>query len=302
LSYATLIVNPIAGAGKTARQWPLIHDLLKSMDFDFEYQLTEAPGHAIEIARLAVERGSQLIISVGGDGTINEVVNGLYSTGNINDVSLGIISTGTGADYIRTLGISRVYQEACKRFDSPQTTKVDLGLVECMNEGKIISRIFVNFAGLGFDAEIVRATTQTFKMLGDTMSYLMGLFSTLALYKNRRVTLEVDGTIEEKRICTVLMSLGKYGGGGMLTAPNADPGDGLFDVIEIGNLSKPNLLWSLPRIYKGTHLSHPKVSVKRAQQVKIRAEKVMSVQADGDLIGKTPAQFRVLPGILNVVT
>lgn len=301
MPYATLIVNPTAGAGKTSHQWPHIHALLKEMNIDFDYQLTEAPGHAIEIARTAAEKGSRLIISVGGDGTINEVVNGLYSTGNIGDTTLGIISTGTGADYIRTLGIPRNYEEACKQFESPKTKKVDLGIVECTNNGKTVSRVFINFAGLGFDAEIVRATTQTFKMLGDTPSYLMGLLSTLALYKNRQVTLEVDGMVEEKRICTVLMSQGKYGGGGMLTAPNADPCDGLFDVIEIGNLSKPDLLWSLPRIYKGTHLSHPKVSVKRAQIVKIHAEKTMSVQADGDLIGETPALFRVLPSMLSVI-
>jgi diacylglycerol kinase (ATP) len=301
LPYATLIVNPIAGAGKTAHQWPHIHDLLKEMNFDFGYHLTEAPGHAIEIAKTAVEKGARLIISVGGDGTINEVVNGLYSSGNIGEISLGIISTGTGADYIRTLGIPRDYNEACKRLESPEFKEVDLGIVECANGAETVSRIFINFAGLGFDAEIVRATTQTFKMLGDTPSYLMGLFSTLALYKNRQVTLEIDGTVEEKRICTVLMSQGKYGGGGMLTAPNADPCDGLFDVIEIGNLSKPDLLWSLPRIYKGTHLSHPKVFVKRAQVVKIYAEKTMSVQADGDLVGETPAKFHVVPGVLSVI-
>jgi diacylglycerol kinase (ATP) len=297
-----LIVNPTAGAGKTVRYIPEILDLLGSISLDFDYQMTEAPGHATEIAQLAVKDGYQVVISVGGDGTINEVVNGLYSTGNIGDISLGIISTGTGADYIRTLGIPRPYREACKCFTNPVTVKVDLGLVECMYNGKSTSRVFVNFAGLGFDAEIVRATSQTFKMLGDRPSYLMGLFSTLALYKNKKASMEIDGDSTDKRICTVMMSNGKYGGGGMLTAPNADPYDGLFDVVIIGDLSKPDLLWSLPMIYKGTHLSHPKVSVRRASNVRINTEKIMSVQADGDLIGETPAQFKILPGVLNVIT
>jgi YegS/Rv2252/BmrU family lipid kinase len=295
-------VNPTAGAGKTARYVPDILDLLRSTGLDFDHQLTEAPGHATDIAQLAVKNGYQVVVSVGGDGTINEVVNGLYFSGNISNISLGIISTGTGADYIRTLGIPRPYREAYKRFTDPVTVKVDLGLVECTYNEKSINRVFINFAGLGFDAEIVRATTQTFKMLGDRPSYLMGLFSTLALYKNKQATLEIDGESTDEKICTVMMSNGKYGGGGMLTAPNADPYDGLFDVILIGDLSKPDLLWSLPMIYKGTHLSHPKVSVRRASNVKIDTEKKMSVQADGDLIGETPAQFHVLPGLLNVIT
>lgn len=302
MPYAKLIVNPTAGAGKTARYLPQILDLIRSIDLDFDYQLTESPGHAVEIAQLAVKNGYQVVISVGGDGTINEVVNGLYSTGDISNISLGIISTGTGADYIRTLGIPRAYREAYKRFTDPVPVKTDLGLVECIHNGQSIKRVFVNFAGLGFDAEIVRATTQTFKMLGDRPSYLMGLFSTLALYKNRSVHLEIDGESTDRKICTVMMSNGKYGGGGMLTAPNADPYDGLFDVVIIGDLSKPDLLWSLPMIYKGTHLSHPKVSVQRAKDVKINTGKIMGVQADGDLIGETPAQFRILPGVLNVIT
>ena len=302
MPYAKLIVNPTAGAGKTARYLPHILELMGSISLDFDYQLTESPGHAVEIAQLAVNDGYQVVISVGGDGTINEVVNGLYSSGNINNISLGIISTGTGADYIRTLGIPRPYHEAYKRFIDPVIVKADLGLVECVYNGQSSSRVFVNFAGLGFDAEIVRATTQTFKMLGDRPSYLMGLFSTLTLYKNRSVNLEINGESADRKICTVMMSNGKYGGGGMLTAPNADPYDGLFDVVIIGDLSKPDLLWSLPMIYKGTHLSHPKVSVRRAKDVKINTEKKMSVQADGDLIGETPAQFKILPGILNVIT
>jgi YegS/Rv2252/BmrU family lipid kinase len=302
LPYAKLIVNPTAGAGKTVRYLPHILELVESINLDFDYQLTESPGHAVEIAQLAVKDGYQVVISVGGDGTINEVVNGLYSTGDISNVSLGIISTGTGADYIRTLGIPRPYREACKRFTDPVMVKADLGLVECMHNGQSVNRVYVNFAGLGFDAEIVRATTQTFKMLGDRPSYLMGLLSTLALYKNRDVDLEIDGESTGRKICTVIMSNGKYGGGGMLTAPNADPFDGLFDVVIIGDLSKPDLLWSLPMIYKGTHLSHPKVSVQRAKDVNINTGKNMSVQADGDLIGETPARFKILPGVLNVIT
>ncbi|MBA7699896.1 Diacylglycerol kinase [subsurface metagenome] len=296
-----VIVNPIAGAGKTAKKWPQIMALLKSMGLRFEHDLTEAPGHAIELARSAAKEGCELVVSVGGDGTINEIVNGLYDAGSIGDVMLGIISTGAGNDYIRTIGIPRHHEEACRCFTNPRKLLVDLGVVEYVNSGQMVKRLFVNFAGLGFDAEVVKATTQRFKALGSLPSYLMGLLTTLLFYENKQVFLKLDGQAEERKVCTILMSNGKYGGGGMFATPNADPTDGLFDVLIIDDLSKPDLLRSLPRIYRGTHLTHPKVTVKRAREIEIRPTQRMSLQADGELLGEAPARFHVLPAALNVV-
>lgn len=295
-----VIVNPIAGAGRTAKKWPQIMGLLKSIGLRFEYDVTEAPGHAIELAKSAAKKGYELVVSVGGDGTINEIVNGLYNAGNIRDVTLGIISTGAGADYIRTIGIHRHYKEACHRLTNPRKLVVDLGVVEYVNNGQITKRLFVNFAGLGFDAEVVKATTQRFKALGSTPSYLMGLLTTFLFYETKQVSLILDGQPEERRVWTILMSNGKYGGGGMLAAPNADPADGLLDVVVIDDLSKLDLLKSLPRIYKGTHLSHPKVTVKRAREIDIRPRQQMSLQADGELLGQAPAHVYMLPAALNV--
>ena len=301
MSYARLIVNPIAGAGKTAKKWPQIMGLLHSIGLRFDHDLTEAPGHARELAKSAAKKGYELVVSVGGDGTINEVVNGLYDAGNISDVMLGIIGTGTGGDYIRTIGIPRAYQEACQCLTSPRKSTVDVGVVEYFSYGQMVKRLFVNFAGLGFDAEIVKTTTQKFKILHSTASYLTGLLTALLLYKNKEVTLIVDGKTAESKACTILLNNGKYGGGGMLAAPDADLADGLLDVLIIGDLSKPDLLWSLPRVYKGTHLTHPKVTIKRAREIEIRSVESVSLQVDGELLGGLPARFYVLPATLNVV-
>ena len=299
---AMLIVNPASGAGRTAKKWPYIKQLLKHFGLRFEHGITEAPGHAIELAKSAVGRGYKLVVSVGGDGTINEIVNGIYATGEIKDVELGIIGTGTGSDYIRTIGVSRHYQESCHPLMNPMKMSVDLGMVESLDDkGKTDKRIFANFAGLGFDAEVVRATTKNFKSLGGKPAYLMGLLSTFATYKNHDVHLSLDGYKEDKKICTVVMSNGKYGGGSMLIAPDADPSDGLFDVMIIGDISKSDLLRSLPRIYRGTHLTHPKVTLKRAKTVEIYSDGIMSIQADGELIGEAPARFSVLPSALNIL-
>ncbi len=302
MSHARLIVNPAAGAWKTAKRWPQIMRLLKSIGLHFEYDLTEAPGHATELAKSAAKKGYELVVSVGGDGTINEIVNGLFDAGSIRDVMLGIISTGTGSDYVRTIGISRHYDEACQCLMNPKKLVVDLGVVEYASDSQTVKRLFVNFAGLGFDAEVVKATTQRFKALGALPSYLAGLLTTLLLYKNREVSITLDGKPEDRKICTIIMSNGKYAGGSMFVAPDADPTDGFFDVLIIDDLSKPDLLWSLPRIYRGTHLTHPKITVKRTREVYIRAKQRMSLQADGELLGETPARFYVLPAELNIAT
>jgi diacylglycerol kinase (ATP) len=301
LPYARLIVNPAAGAGKTAKKWPQIMGLLKSLGLHFEHDLTEAPGHAIELAKAAARKGYELVVSVGGDGTINEIVNGLHDSGSIGDVMLGFVGTGTGGDYIRTIGIPRHHEASCQRLLNPRKLAVDLGMVEYRNNGQTAKRLFVNFAGLGFDAEIVRATTQKYKALGSVPSYLMGLLTTLMLYRNHEVSLELDGKKEHRKVCAVMMSNGKYGGGSMLVAPHADPMDGLLDVLIIDDLSKPDLLWSLPRIYRGTHLTHPKVTWQRARDVYIQPRQPLSLQADGELLGESPARFTVLPAALNIV-
>ncbi|HXX59154.1 MAG TPA: diacylglycerol kinase family protein [Dehalococcoidales bacterium] len=300
--YARLIVNPAAGAGKTGKYWPGIKSVLNNVGLRFEHDITEAPGHATELARDAVKKGYRVVIPVGGDGTINEVVNGLYAAGSLNDVSLAIIGTGTGGDYIRTVGVSRDFHEACERLvNHPTSVTVDLGTVEHTHNGHKEKRIFANFAGIGFDAEVVRATTVKFKKLGGFPSYLAGLLTTLVRYRNQPVTMTIDGKKEERKICTAIMSIGKYGGGSMFIAPDAEINDGLFDVVVVGDVSKADLLVSFPRIYKGTHLTHPKISVKRAREVEIISQKGIALQADGELLGESPARFSVLPSAMTIL-
>lgn len=301
MSYARIIVNPVAGAGRTARYWPRIMDLLRGKGLRFEHDVTEAPGHAVELAEEATRKGYETIISIGGDGTINEIANGLYKAGANKDAALGIVCTGTGGDYARTLGIPRRYEEACLRIFQPRKLTVDLGIVEYADNGSRKERVFVNFAGMGFDAEIVRRTSRNFKSLGSTVSYLLGVFSTLVSYRNRMVKLVIDGEEIEREVCAVVANNGRYGGGGMLTAPDADLSDGLLDLLIIGDIGKADLIRSLPMIYKGTHGKHPKVTMKRAREIEVRSAQPLHLQADGELLGELPARFRVIPSALNVL-
>lgn len=300
MTYARVIVNPAAGAGKAARVWPQIRDCLRDISLKFEYDLTEGPGHAVELAEAATGNGYGMVVSVGGDGTVNEIANGLYNSGNIGNIKLGIIAVGTGADYVRSVGISRRHEDACRRLLESESLALDLGVMEYSINGKTAKRVFVNFAGLGFDAEIVRVTTQKFKALSGRPSYLAGLLTTLISYRNKEISIRVNGEAETKKVCTVIVSNGRYGGGGMLIAPQADPADGFLDVVIVEDLSKPDLLRSLPRIYKGTHLTHPKVSVLKVREVEIDTAESILLQADGELLGKAPVRFQVLPAMLNL--
>ncbi|MBM3167118.1 MAG: diacylglycerol kinase family lipid kinase, partial [Chloroflexi bacterium] len=257
--------------------------------------------HGMELAKAAGKKGYEFIVSVGGDGTIHEIANGLHQAGAAAQVPVGIVNTGTGADYIRTIGVPRRYKEACKCLLSPNRRMVDLGVVEYTRKGKREKRLFVNFAGIGFDAEVVRATTEKFKAMGSMPSYLMGLLSTLASYENRDVKIIVDGKSGERRICTVMLNNGRYGGGGMKPAPDADPGDGFFDLMIIDDITKPDLLVSIPRIYSGTHGTHPKVTLTRAREVEIHPIRNSAVQADGELLGEAPARFSILPAALSII-
>jgi YegS/Rv2252/BmrU family lipid kinase len=301
MQHAYFIINPAAGAGRTVKQWPMISQYINDLGIKFETNMTDSPGHAINLAYDAVKQGYKYIVAVGGDGTVSEIANGIYKANALNEVKLGIVSTGTGADYIRTVGIPRNFEDACKRLASSEIKKVDLGMIECSKDGKTEKRLFVNFAGIGFDAEIVKATTQKYKAMGKVSAYLLGLFTTLVSYQNKEVDIIVGDTSEKKRICTVIMGNGNYGGGGMYTTPEAIIDDGLLDILIIGDLSKPDLLNSLPMIYKGTHLKHPKVFLKKAKEVTIKPAIEMSIQADGDIVGESPATFSIIEQKLCLV-
>lgn len=301
MPHARVIINPAAGAGRTAHVFAGVLDCLRGQGITFDHAVTRGPGHAIELAREAGRDGCQMVVAVGGDGTIHEVVNGLERAQALARSTLGIVHTGAGGDYVRTLGLDLPPEESCRKLAEGRRVKLDLGLVEYAAGGKQERRIFVNFAGHGIDAAIVRATTRTFKKLGAKPAYYLGMLTSFIGYRNADATLKLDHEVRQGRYCTIIMSIGRYGGGSMKVAPDADPADGLFDVVQIGDLSKPDLLASFPRIYKGTHVTHPKVRISRAREVSVETARDWPLQADGELLGSSPARFRVLPGALTVI-
>ena len=301
MPYAKVIVNPVAGASSTRRKWPGIRRLLKQVGLSFDHVYTEGIGHAVELARVAAGDGYQYVVAVGGDGTVNEVANGLLHAEEPHGTALGIISTGTGSDFARSLGIPRHYASACSFLAGSRRSLIDVGVVEYQHQGQTWRRFFVNGAGVGFDAATVAATERLPKYLGGTVPYLTGLLRTLFGYRNKPVVIRLGDKVESARILSVVVANGSYFGGGMHVAPEASLSDSLLDVVVIGDIGKLELLKALPMVYKGTHGRHPKVKMGKAARITVESSEPVLVQADGELLGEGPASFWLMPAALNVL-
>jgi diacylglycerol kinase (ATP) len=294
--YAKVIVNPAAGANSTHRKWPGIQSLLKQAGLSFDYQFTESKGHGIELAKAAASDGYRYLVAVGGDGTIHEVANGILQTENSRDTSLGIICTGTGSDLSRSIGVSHDFTQICSSLTNPRHIVIDIGSVKFRQNGKPLQRYFVNYAGIGIDAEVVRATERFPKFFGGTIPYLTGLVFSFIGYRNKPVNLRIDDRAAEKaKVLSVVVANGSYYGGGMHIAPGAKPDDSLFDMIIIGDIGKFDLIKTMPRVYKGTHLTHPGVRVERGISISIESSRKFLLHADGELLGEGPVSFSLIP-------
>ena len=302
MKHAKVIVNPAAGANSTHRKWPGIKSLLKNSGLSFDFQFTEGRGHGIEIAKEAASNGYDYLVAVGGDGTIHEVANGIVQTGKAQITPLGIVCTGTGSDLARSVGIPHDLARACTSVTSLKRLIIDIGVVKYQKKGQACQRYFVNSAGIGFDATVVAATEQLPKYFGGTIPYLTGLLRSFIGYHNKTVTFKIGDKIAEKaRVLSMVIANGRYFGGGMQVAPEAKLDDNLLDVVIIGNFGKLELIKNISRVYKGTHLSHPKVRLEKGTEVLIESTQNFLLHADGELLGEGPVSFSILPKALSLV-
>lgn len=253
--------------------------------------------HAVELAGEAADRGYDLVVVVGGDGTINEVVNGLISPDGKAKADLGVIWTGTANDFARNIDLPRNLEQNCQMMVSARRMQVDVGVVECIREGQARQRFFVNVAGAGFDADLMEKARKTVLPLGPKGPYVGAFLKMAPTYDPRDITLSFQDRQVATRAYTVLVSNGKYIGS-ILFDPEAALGDGQFEVITLGPTT---LLKSLAETYLALLNGYPKIEYVRADSVRMDSGQRLSVQADGEVLGELPAQFRVLPRALRVV-
>ena len=235
---------------------------------------------------------------VGGDGTVNEVVNGIAGR---DGVEVAVIPRGTGWDFARSLGLPRRIDEALGVALRGGTRAIDLGRVTYRRwDGGEAESWFANVASVGMSGAIAQRANDTTKILGGKASYVWATFAVFARWNNTEVDVVVDGETRRGRMHDVVVANGPYFAGGMKICPDARPDDGLFDVLLIGNLTKRDLLLTLPKTFRGTHLPHPKAEVLRGAHVRVDAPAALPIELDGEQPGTTAATFEVVPRALRV--
>ncbi len=288
-----LIVNPTAGRGKAGRQVPEIKRLLGDAAKDWQWQFTERSGDAAAMAHLAAASGTRLVVAVGGDGTLHEVMNGVLGTG----ATVGLIPYGTGNDFARALGLYGSLEIACKTLTSGVTKRVDVGVLDGAGTGG--PRHFLVLAGTGYDARTAETVNSGIRFLSGPLAYVWGAVLTLVRFRPFTLTLALDDDPPRTlKAMFVSFANAETTGGGMKIAPGAVVDDGCLDVCLVAEVSKPTLLYNLTQIFFGKHLRCPAVSMHRARSLTVDAEPPQPLLIDGEVLGTTPATVRVLPGAL----
>ena len=290
------LVNPAAENGAAGRRWPELAHEAASLGLQGETRFSERPGHLTELAREAAA-DADLLVAVGGDGTVNEVVNGIAGL----DVELALIPRGTGGDFVRTFGIPRKLDRAVEVALRGRTRAIDLGRGRYRSwAGEDEESYFANIASAGMSGAIAKRTNETSKALGGKVSYAWATVAVFSRWRSDEVRVRVDGTEQAGRMHDVIVANGRYLGGGMKMVPEADPDDGLLDVLLIGDLTKRDLLLTMPKTYRGKHLPHPKATLLRGTTVEIDAPEPLPVELDGEQPGTTPVRFEIVPRALRL--
>jgi diacylglycerol kinase (ATP) len=295
------LVNPASANGSTSRAWPEIAHRAAAAGLEGETLFSEGPGGVIRIAERAAGMGAEKVVVVGGDGTVNEAVNGLLAAGAGHEVELAVIPRGTGTDFVRTFRIPRELDDAIAVARDGRVREIDAGRVAYRAwDGSDGSAYFANVASAGMSGAVARRANSTSKALGGKASFLWATLAVFARWSNADVSVDVDDVHRAGSMLDVIVANCEWLGGGMHMTPNARPDDGLFDVLLIGDVTKRDLVQTLPKIYRGTHLPHPKAEELRGRTVRVEAPTPLPIELDGEQPGTTPVTFEVVPRALRL--
>jgi YegS/Rv2252/BmrU family lipid kinase len=312
MSLPIVIINPESAGGDTRRAWPKIASDLRSHFGAFTPVFTERAGQGVELAADGARKGVKLIIACGGDGTISEVANGILLAGE--DVVMGIIPSGTGGDFRRTIGIPVRARDAADLLRNGRTRRIDVGRVTFINhEGAEESRYFLGVASFGMSAEVIQRVkeggpdwlpSRLPKWLGGSVSFGASMLQVASSSSSIKVVVQLDSKQEQHfTLANFCIANARYFGGGMKIAPDAKVDDGQFDCVSVGDVGAARIMANAPRIYTGTHLSMQQVNHTLAKKVLARPankESVVMLEIDGELPGRLPASFQILPGALKL--
>jgi diacylglycerol kinase (ATP) len=299
MTRTVFVVNPASDNGVTGKRWPELAHRAAMLGLTGETLMSERPGHVIELAEQAARDGAELVVSVGGDGTLHEAANGLMRAGS--PCELAIVPIGTGMDFVRTYRIPTRFDDAVRTVLAGRPRTIDLGRVTYRTwAGEEAERYLANVGSVGMSGAVARHANGMSKMLGGRATFFWALVHVFLRWQNTVVDVEIDGERRSTRMHDVIVANGQYHGGAMWLAPEAQPDDGLFDVLTIGDVTKLDFMTTAPKLYRGTHLSHPKVDLVRARVVAVDAHERLPIELDGEQVGTTPVRFEIVPGALRL--
>jgi YegS/Rv2252/BmrU family lipid kinase len=292
---AVLICNVRSGRGGVGKALPEVEAALRERGIDYEIRRTEHRGHATEIARAVVSSGGRFLVAMGGDGTVHEVVNGMIEDDKaVNpEAVLGVVAAGTGSDFIKTFGLPARPRDAVRHLDGGESFLIDIGKITYMQDGAETIRYFPNIAEVGLGAEVVARAARLPRWLGPTV-YLWAFWLTMRRHRAANVTVDVVDRAYEGKMNNMVVANGQFFGGGMKIAPKAAPTDGLLD-IQVEHARKREAIAMMPKVFKGEHVPHPDIEEYKRVRCSITSDRPLLIEADGEVLGTTPATFEVIP-------
>jgi len=301
-----VVANPVAAGGSVGTEWDDIASTIRSVLGPFAWAKTERPGHAVELVRAALSDGYDIIGSLGGDGTHNEVVNGFFQDGQPirPGAALALLPFGTGGDFRKTLGLTGELVQSVLRLARGESSPCDVGHLRFVNNaGELAERYFINITSFGLGGLVDKKVNESSKVFGGKVSFLLGSVRALAEFVPRKIRLTVDGATSEVVINNVAVANGRYFGGGMKIAPHAELDDGLFDVVILRPQEFSELLSNAIKLYEGRHFESAAVSLLRGKVV--HAEPAQEgdhilLDVDGEAPGRLPTTFTILPKAIEL--
>jgi YegS/Rv2252/BmrU family lipid kinase len=293
-----LIANSRAGRGRVGEELPEVERQLIARKLGYRIVETEGPGHATTLARQALQDGTRFLVAVGGDGTVQEVVNGMLEDGRpmADDAVLGVVAAGSGSDFVRTFGLPGDTVKAVRHLEGDRLYPIDVIEAEYRVGDEIATRYVANAAECGLGAAVVARAERLPRWLGRSR-YFWGFWLALGPYRPSAVDVRVDRKAFAGVANNVVVANCQFYGGGMRISPRSYPGDGLLEV-QISTGPKSEAFTLIPKIYRGEHVPHPHIKELRGREIRVDGARPLPVEGDGEVLGMTPARFTVLPEVV----
>ena len=306
LSKIAFIVNPHAGNGSTGSNWSYIEAVARDRLGYFETYMTQKPGDAVMFAKDAVAKDAGLLVCVGGDGTLNEVINGImmHEESIRSTVTLGFVPNGTGCDFVRTLPIPQNIEHAIDAIAGGIVSTIDLGRLSFHDHrGHECGRYFHNITSFGLGGDVAQRVNRTTKVFGPFISFMWATLISIFLYGKKQIRIRIDNGFEQEfTVWNVAVANGRYHGGGMWVAPDASVYDGLLNVTVIGDLTLPEVFLNLPNLYNGRIYDIDKVVALTGKKIEAVSDQPALLDVDGEQPGMMPIVIHVVPGALKIIT